>query len=126
MGEFHGVILNLSQKDRSIFRQMDVIGRRTVLPGILVLYKIQVAPERVDALIDRVQANMAERVLFVRKEFYAHFYRGGDLIVVFRQRVFHVTTDPATWSEPTAYGRSIGIAARQLDFFPCRFEDEAY
>jgi hypothetical protein len=126
MGEYHGIIVNLSQKDRSIFRELSVIGRKKMFLGWLVLYKIRVAPEDFDALIQRIQAKMAESVFFLRKEFYCHFYRGDELVIVFRRKVFHVKTVPESWRDAIAYGRSIGIAASQLDFSPCRFQDETY
>jgi hypothetical protein len=126
MGEYHGIILNLSQTDRTIFCEIRIIGNKQVLFGLIALYKICVAPEDLDALIERIQAKMANRIFFLRKEFYCHFYRGSELIIVFRQRVFHVKTVPESWSEAIAYGRYIGIPANQLDFSPCRIEDERY
>jgi hypothetical protein len=126
MGDYHGIIVNLSQKDRSIFRELRMIGRKKVLLGLLVLYKIQVTPQDFDALTQRIQANMADKVLFLRKEFYCHFYRGDELIIIFRQKRFRATTAPESWSQAITYGKSVGIAANQLDFFPCRCEDELY
>jgi hypothetical protein len=77
-------------------------------------------------VIGRLQENMSESLLFLPQEYYAHFYRGTELIVVFRNRVFRVNTDRGTWQEAIAYGKALGIAGRQLDFAPCRVEDETY
>ncbi len=126
MRDYHGIVVNLSQKDRSIFRELNLIGHRKLLFGLLALYKIRVAPEDLNVLIRRIQQNMAAKILFLHKEFYCHFYRGEELIIVFRQKVFCVKTAPDSWRQAVAYGRSIGIAASQLDFFPCRIQDESY
>lgn len=65
-------------------------------------------------------------MLFKRQEFYAHFYRNDELIIVFRDRVFRITPDKATWGEAREHGRQLGIIEKQLDFIPNRFMDEIY
>jgi hypothetical protein len=126
MGEYHGIIVNLSQKDRSIFRDLNVIGRKKIFFGLIILYKIRVAPDDLDTLILRIQSNMADNVLFLHKVFYCHLYRGDELVIVFRNKLFHVKPASKSWSEAIDYGRSLGIPVDQLDFSPCRFEDEIY
>jgi hypothetical protein len=126
MDMYHGILVNLSQRNRSIFRESCIVGHKNFFLGLLVLYKIEVAPQYLDPLIRRIQANMADRVALLHKEFYCHFYRDDELVIVFRQKLFRVTTDPGTWSQASAYGRSIGIARSQLDFSPCRIEDESF
>jgi hypothetical protein len=126
MGEYHGILVNLSQKDRSIFQKLNVMGCKKIFFGLIALYKIRVAPEDIDALTQRIQANLADHVLFLHMEFYCHFYRGDELIIVFRQKLFRANTAPESWSRAITYGKSIGIPVRQLDFFPCRFQDESY
>jgi hypothetical protein len=58
--------------------------------------------------------------------FYFHFYKGDDLIIIFKERIFRVKTDMATWKEVIEYGKTLNIPAKQLDFYPCRVEDETY
>jgi hypothetical protein len=123
---YHGIIISLSQRDRSIFRELTVIGKNKLLLGLLTFYKVSANPDELDAVIGRLQANMTSRVLWKSQEFYAHFYRGDELVIVFRDRTFKVTTDASTWSEAIRYGRSLGIKEAQLDFTPCRFEDESF
>jgi hypothetical protein len=67
-----------------------------------------------------------EQFWFYFPHFYCHFYRDDELIVVFKKKMFRVKTDPATWQEVITYGKSMGIPAKQLDFQPCRFDDETY
>jgi hypothetical protein len=125
-GVYHGIIVSISQRDKSIFRKLTVIGRKRVLFGLITLYKIQVDSNKLNDVIREVQKNMAGRILFMRQEFYAHFYRGDELIILFRENIFNVSPDPAGWWDAIAFGRQLGIREAQLDFTPCRFEDEVY
>lgn len=48
---------------------------------------------------------------------YAHFWQGEDLLVVFHDARFRMLrTDQATWEAARAHGRVQGIPADQLDF----------
>ncbi|MGA2793972.1 MAG: hypothetical protein ABSE69_10625, partial [Roseiarcus sp.] len=124
--EYHGQIIGLSQRDRSIFGALKVIGQRRVFWGLFTIYKVSVPPNELETIIRRLQENMSNKLLFLPQEYYAHFYRGRELIIVYRDRVFRVTTDPATWKAAIEHGRELGIAERQLDFSPHRVEDERY
>ena len=123
---YHGIIVSLSQRDGAIFKRLKIIGRRRLLPGLLILYKVKVGEDEIDRVIEAVQENMAHRVLLKKQEFYAHFYRGNELIVVFRDRVFRLSQEEATWGEAREHGRRLGIVEKQLDFIPNRFSDEYY
>ena len=125
-GDFHGIVLNLSQKNRRLLSELEVLGRRNSLFGLLALYKVRVPAGRLEDTIVRVQRNMARRIVFFPQEFYAHFYRANELIVVFRDDVYRVTTDRSSWGDALDHGRALGISEKQLDFSPCRFEDETY
>lgn len=124
--EYHGIIINISQKDKSIFRQLDIIGKKKVLFGFIILYKVRIYPEQIDAVIHAVRQNMVDCILFKKQQFYAHFYRDNELFIVYRDKVFHTTPDCTTWKDAFDYGRKLNIAVKQLDFKPCRFEDETY
>ena len=123
---YHGIILNISQRDKSIFDEIDVIGKKKIFLGILVLNKVNVASEDLEPLIQKLQSNMTKHFIHLIHEFYCHFYRGNELIVVFRNKVFRVTTDQSSWKEVIVYGRTLGIPMKQLDFFPYKIEDEKY
>jgi hypothetical protein len=124
--EYHGIIINLSQKDRSIFGKLEIIGRKRVLLGLITLYKIKVAEHDIKNLISEIQHNMSRRLLFKRQEYYAHFYRNNELIIAYRNKTFNVSPDKKTWAEAVGYGLQLHIAEKQLDFTPNRFEDETY
>jgi hypothetical protein len=124
--EFHGIIINISQKNKSIFKTVDIVGKRKYLFGFLTLYKVNVSSDKIADVIKAFQRNMAGRIVFKKQEFYCHFYRDNELIIVFRDEIFNVSPDKSTWVEAIAYGRQLKIADKQLDFVPNRFEDENF
>ena len=123
---YHGIIIRQSQKNKSIFKKLKIIGRKKVFFGLAVLYKISVEIDKLNEVIKSIQVNMASRLFILKQEYYVHFYRNHELIIVFKDKVFNVTTDKSTWKEAVEYGRSLGIIEKQLDFTPDKVEDETY
>lgn len=119
MDEYHGIIVDASQKYRSIFKNLRILGGRKSKDGKWVLHKIVVGADGLGDMISRLQNNMLPG-------YYFHFYRDGELIIVFKDRIFRVKPDRTTWNEAVEYGKSLGIPESQLDFYPCRVEDETY
>lgn len=71
------------------------------------LYKVEATPKQIDTLAAQLKP----------AGWYAHFWRGDDIIVVFPRKKFAVKySDQDTWKEAVAYGESIGIPTEQLDF----------
>jgi hypothetical protein len=124
--EYHGIILNISQKDKSIFHRLQVIGIKKVLLGLITAYKIRIDSNQISETIANIQGNMAVNIGPFKQGFYAHFYRDNELIIAYKDKLFNITTDHATWTEAILYGKSLNIAERQLDFMPCKFENETY
>ena len=124
--DYHGIVINRSQKDRAVFDELDVIGKKRFLLGLITFHKIMVKPDDLGRVIKRIQGNMSSRFLFKKQEYYAHFYRGDELIIVFRDKTFKATTDKKTWGKAIEHGKALGIAAGQLDFVPNRVEDERF
>jgi hypothetical protein len=118
MLEYHGIVVDVSQKDQSIFNKLKILGKKKT--GGWALYKIGVEPGKVEETIKLLRQNMVEEI------FYFHFYKDDELIVVFNERIFRIKTDRSTWGEVVEYGRSLGIPEKQLDFYPCRTQDETY
>jgi hypothetical protein len=117
MRNYHGILVDVSQIDKTIFNKLKVLGQKK--DGGWVLYRIEVEKEGLEELIRELQKNMV-------KGFYFHLYKDKELIVVFKDRVIKTKTDKSTWSEIILYGKSQGIPKEQLDFFPCQIEDETY
>ncbi len=125
-GEYHGIVIDVSQKDKSIFKTLDIIGMKKTLFGIISIYKVKVTAEKIDEVIKKLQSNLVDRILFKKQEFYFHFYRDDELIIVFRDNIFRVSPDKSTWADTIAHGRRLMISDQQLDFIPNKFEDEDF
>lgn len=69
-----------------------------------------------DVLVDEA---VAEGLGIYLKDgpWYMHFYAGDSVLVVFKDRIFHIRhSQKETWNEALAYGRTLGIPEEQLDF----------
>lgn len=119
--EYHGIIVDDSLLDSAVLKKVAILGRKRGRHWTLL--RVGVKGHRLPEVVDRVKRNL-KTVDGV--PFYAHFYRVDELIVVFPDRVFHLTPDKGTGEPVVSYGKSAGIPQDQLDFFPCRFEDETY
>ena len=117
--KYHGIIVDASLKEKSLLEELKIIGQKRTKDGEWVLYKIEIDPEDINQTIESLQENLLDG-------FYLHLYRQNELIVVFPERVFRINTEKPTWIEAIEYGKSLGIPEEQLDFFPCRTEDESY
>ena len=57
---------------------------------------------------------------------YAHLYNDEELIVIFKEKVFRVTSHASGWQPIIDYGKSLNIPVSQLTFWPNRFQDEIH
>ena len=111
-----GYILDKSQRDKQIFIELKCVNKKKIWLGLISIYEVEISHQDINRIIIRLQQNMISHIGSFRQEFYAHFYCGEELIVVFRDKVFHATCDPDTWRAAKQYGRSLGIVEKQLDF----------
>ena len=113
---YTGYIIDKSQRDKKIFKNMVITNRKTTWLGLVIIYEVQVDADYIDLMIKKLQDNMVTHIGFIKQEFYIHFYCGEELIVVYRDKVFHITADKTTWTEAVEHGRKLGIIEKQLDF----------
>ena len=118
---YHGIIVEESLRDQSVLETLAVLGRKKGRDWTLL--RVGIEERALTTVVDQLQRNLK---IENGVPFYAHFYRPGELIVVFPDRVFRLTPETDTWAPVVAFGKSVGIPAEQLDFAPCRFEDETY
>jgi hypothetical protein len=117
--EYLGYIIDRSQLDKNIFNNLTVTNKKSFLLGLITIYEVKILADDINNIINKIQKNMVKPIGFIRKiykEYYTHFYSGNELIVVFKDKTFHITSDKSTWIEAQAYGKSIGINEKQLDF----------
>lgn len=113
---YMGYIIDKSQKDKKIFEKLKITNQKTIWLGLITIYEVEVREKELDKVIKQLQRNMSDHIGLKKQEFYLHFYNHDELIVVYRFKKFTATSDKSTWQEAQNYGRSLGIADKQLDF----------
>jgi hypothetical protein len=112
---WHGILIDKAFTE-NFLSSLIVIGKKK--SDGWVLPKIEVTEEDVEKSVQEIQKNM-------RDDFYSHLYsEDGNLIIIFKNKLFKIKSDTFTWNDAVEYGKPIGIPEEQLDFYPCRFEDE--
>jgi len=114
---YHGILIREGLKNPAVLERLRVLGKKQA--GEWLLVKVEVSKDEIKEVVKLVQRNLKRNPVF-----YAHFYRFNELIVVFPERVFRIMPDKATWGLAITYGESVGIPLKELDFKPCRIEDE--
>lgn len=120
MSSWLGVVIEQSLADRSILDAVEVVHRARDPNGTWVFLVVRVPAEGSAAAFARLQAALQRDAAW-----YAHFFRGTELVVVFGDAIVSMTTDPATWGPALAHGARRGIPEAQLDFDPHTLEGVA-
>jgi hypothetical protein len=111
MGNYLGIIIEQSLRDPAITKEFSVVARRRVQSWVFLL--ASVPADAFERHVKLIQSNMV-----TDDQWYAHYFRADELVVVYRDAVFHVSTDPASWGPAVEYGLAAGIPNEQLDFHP--------
>jgi hypothetical protein len=120
MSEYHGIIVKESLKDQLALNKMRILGQKKSTKWTLL--RVSVNENEIDEIVGLFQKSLITESM----RYYGHFYREGKLIVVFPKKIFYLTPERDTWRPATDYGKSIGIPERELDFKPCKFEQETF
>lgn len=102
-----GIIIENSLENKDVLKLLQIV--RTWQDGDWILH---------DVSIDDTQIPLLSKTL-TDGPWYMHFWDSGtgDIRVVYRNKVFDIqSADKSTWTDAVAYGKSIGIPERQLDF----------
>jgi len=118
MSEYFGIVVEQCLKDRGQINQFNIVGTRRGQSWTIHL--VSVPEGQLDNQVSALREGMV-----TNDSWYAHFFRGPELVVVFRDAVFHAGIDLATWGPVKEYGLRRGIPEEQLDFSP-RTVEEAY
>ena len=116
---FHGILLDLAFVDQGYPKSFSLFAQK--LSGDWGLYGIKVDRNDFESVVASIQSHMKSD-----KPFYNHLYDDEMLIVIFRERIFHMTTHASSWKDVKQYGLTLGIPEQQLDFWPNRFQDEIH
>jgi hypothetical protein len=102
-----GTIIENSLRDKSILEQLTIT--RTWFEGDWVLHDVETNEEQVLLIQNFLNDG----------PWCVHFWEQGndEVIVVFKDKIFRIAySNKDSWKEAIAYGRSLGIPEKQLDF----------
>lgn len=118
---YHGIILDAEFIDSSYPEKFKIFAKRKSSDEDWTLYGIEVEEKDLKKTIVAIQKCMK-----LDQPYYAHFYNDNKLIVIFKDKIFHVSPHISTWNKIIEYGKKLKIPTEQLDFWPNRFQDEAH
>lgn len=118
---YHGIILDMAFNDTTYLEKLKLFAKRKSSSNDWILYGIEISNDMFDQTIQEIQSNMKSD-----KPYYSHFYNDDEMIVIFKDKLFKVKPHISTWSPIIEYGKTLGIPAEQLDFWPNRFQDELH
>jgi hypothetical protein len=107
--DYLGVVVRESLRDP--VRTPPVVASRRGTEWTLLL--VRVPAEDLDHEVEALRSNLDRADCW-----YAHFFRRDELVVVFDDQVFRVSTDPSTWDAAVRHGRDRGVPEDELDFSP--------
>jgi hypothetical protein len=113
MTPYVGVLIEQSLADHASLRGIEVLCRQRDPHGAWVFLLVRVVGAQERETFAGLQASL-------RKDgnWYTHFFRGEELVVIYRDATFTMSIDPTTWGAAVEHGRRLGIPEDQLDFVP--------
>lgn len=108
---YKGTIVEESLEDNRILNEVQVLSSRISKDDSPAdrwhLYNVKVSKEDIQKISKYIKPG----------KWYMHFWRNKDVVAVFKDKVFEFNyDDKSTWKEVVAYGQSLGIPDKQLDF----------
>lgn len=116
---YHGVIIDQEFNDPSFCNSFKIFNKKQ--SGTWGIYGIEIEDYQLESIILKIQQNMKND-----EPWYAHLYNDGELIVIFKDKVFKVKPHASSWKLIIEYGKKLNIPEEQLDFWPNRFQDEKH
>ena len=108
--EFTGLIVEESLEDNRLINKFEVV-------------KVKISDEENPAerwhlyTVKCSEKEIEELKNNLKGKWYAHFWKGREIIAVFRRKTFRFNFDKKeTWRDVVNYGLSLGIPREQLDF----------
>jgi Ran GTPase-activating protein (RanGAP) involved in mRNA processing and transport len=110
---WQGVVLEESLEDKSLLKMAKIkdtnVSRLEKENRVMTFHQVEVPDTLKEEYIEK-----AKNV--IKQSFYTHLCKDGQMIVVFKSRVFNFTEDSPELNEAREYGKSIGIIAEQMPF----------
>lgn len=110
MRGYKGVVIEESLEDNRILNDLKIIGFRISKDANPAdrwhLYTVRVSKEEIIKLSKNI-----------RQKWYMHFWRGQDVIAIFKGKKFEFNfDDKSAWKPAVEHGLSLGIPKEQLNF----------
>ena len=110
---WQGVVLEESLEDRSLLKLAKIRGTDVDSleneNRVMTFHQVEVPDSLKEEYIQKAQNA-------IRQSFYTHLCRDGQMIVVFKGRVFNFTVGDPELNKAREYGKSIGIIPEQMPF----------
>lgn len=104
---FRGMIVEESLADPSVINHLSIKGVQITDPGRWHVYTVELTDHQIGGCQNWLKEG----------PWYMHFWRGDEIIVVFKERIFRFSRhDKSTWTEAIAHGLKLAIPKEQLDF----------
>ncbi len=116
---YHAIVIEELLKDKNVLKEFKIL--KTKISGDWHLHILEISDPKI--AVSKIQKAMVSD-----KPYYFHIFNDGkNLIVVFRDKIFHLDpNNQKTWQEAMKYGsEKLNIPEEQLDFFPTRISEEA-
>ena len=113
MVPFFGIVIEQSLTDPAFAETLDIVQRKPGPNGSWTFLLVRISSDRLFTELERIR-----QALTSGQPWYAHFFSGEKIAVVFSEAIFSMTTDVASWEAAIAHGLSLGIRREQLDFWP--------
>jgi len=110
---FYGIVIEQSLSDPAFAETLDVAVRKQDPNGSWMFLLVRIASDRLFTELERVRQALADD-----QPWYAHFFSGEKIAVVFPDAIISMTIDAASWEAAIAHGLTLGIPREQLDFWP--------
>lgn len=140
MSCYHAEIINLSLKDSKLIKDFSILNVKKRFLGYVKIYTISVPETIIEETVTMFQKNLSAKL---KKEWYITFHNDKKVIIVFRNRLFHLSgkglspvyqkkldtnhaEEKDKWDELIEYAKSLGIPDEQCDFLPENFESQNY
>ncbi|MFQ6085535.1 MAG: hypothetical protein ACE5OY_04635 [Candidatus Bathyarchaeia archaeon] len=113
---YKGAVIAEGLDDPKVINALSVCGARVTDDNMPIdyegnvgrwhIYEVKVSKREIDQLQKHILHG-----------WYAHFWRGNTILVVFNDKLFRIKRDDrSTWRGAVAHGRSQGIPEDELDF----------
>ena len=118
---WHGILLDMEFSDPNFIDRFKLFAKRKSKTNPWTLFGVEVRNSEIENIFIEIQQNLKSD-----KPYYAHFYNDEEIVVIFKEKIFRVSSHASTWTPIVEHGKSLNIPDEQLDFWPNRFQDEIH